>query len=500
MKGDEVRIGLNGELIFKTILDESNRRQFGLFHFADQSSVRVRNMHWTGEWPKSMDAATFPPTVRPDVATIDKAVERLPQSYDHDFCNSNLPRGAFVRKNGTIEATGEGVTTECSSEGNWKQTDLSVSLEIGGDFDLQASFKDLTYSAKGNLGAQLMATLANSGQEIRIARNRWDDGPEMMKFQIGSTKVNGRWEYSDTWTKLASREGVFRMVRMSDQLHFLFAESETSGFRILHTEKVGKENLRLGDTSLSVFSQKVGTVKCLWTSLRIRAERLSGSALLNTKEILTTLNAEREKLPVHRVFDFEKAAPSLRDFYFDSDETTWSQANKGLTMKATGQAEWTASLLGSRQPINGDFDVTLNVGETDLIVPAEGQFSTLMWQVQQLENDRTRFASMFRRTPTDYKAVAQQHRTLPDGRHDYSWHGDVPVNSVASLRIARRGKVYTMLLRPVDATQDEVVHQTEHAVGPIVLHTLLHSGATGKDSRVLLKSIEIHAEQYGTPE
>ncbi len=500
LKGDEIQIALNGKPIFSRTLEASNRRQFGLFHFADKSGVRVRNMQWTGEWPKSMDPAIFPPAVRPDVATIDKAVSQLSQSYHHDFRGSSLPQGSFAKKAATIAATDEGVRTACQSEGGWQQTDLSILLEIGGDFDLQASFRNLIYSAKGNLGAQLMATLVDNGQEIRIARNRWDHGPEMMKFQVGSTKVNGRWEYSDTWTKQASTEGMFRLVRLSDKLHYLFAESETSSFRLLHTEKVGTEDLRLGDTSLSVFVDKIGQVSCVWTDLRIRAERLAGPALLNTKEILTTLNTERGKLPIHRVFDFEASAPAASDFYFDADETTWSKANKGLTLKATGQATWTASLLGSRQPIDGDFDVTLNVGETNLILPTDGQFSTLMWQVQQRENDRTRFASMFRRTPTEYKAVAQQHRTLPDGRHDYSWHGDVPVNSVASLRIARRGKVYTMLLRPVDGTQDEVVHQTEHATGPIVLHTLLHSGATGKDSKVLLKSIEIHAEQYGTPE
>jgi hypothetical protein len=500
IRGDDVEINLNGESIFRTSLNESSRRQFGLFHFVDRSQVRVRNMRWTGEWSKSIDPDIFPPASLPDVAAIDKIAEKFPKSYHYDFRDGSLPGAAFVRKKGMINVIHEGVRLECSSDGPWQQTDLSVSLEIGGDFDLRASFRDLEFSAKGNLGAQFMATMARTGQEIRIARNRWDDGPEMMKFQTGSSKVHGRWEYADTWTRLASPEGVFRLVRISDKLHYLFAESETSGFRLLHTDRVGTENLRLGDTSLSVFAHKSGTVKCVWTGLDIRAEQLSGTALLNTADILSKLNAERAKLPVHRIFDFEKAAPELNDFDFDPDETIWSEANKGLVMKATGQAAWTASLLGSRQPLDGDFDVTLNVGETDLILPADGQFSTLMWQVQQLENDRTRFASMFRRTPTEYKAIAQQHRTLPDGRHDYTWHGDVPVNSVASLRIARRGKVYTMLLRPVDAPQDEVVHQTEHAAGPIVLHTLLHSGAFGKDSRVLLRSIEIHAAQYWTPE
>jgi len=52
---------------------------------------------------------------------------------------------------------------------------------------------------------------------------------------------------------------------------------------------------------------------------------------------------------------------------------------------------------------------------------------------------------------------------------------------------------------PESAEPDEMSHQTEHFDGPILLHCLLHSGAASKKSRVLLKSIEVHAEVYNHP-
>jgi hypothetical protein len=499
LKGDRVHLVLNGEMILSTTLAAGNRRQFGLFHFADQSSVRVRNMNWTGEWPKSVDPAVFPPSIRPDVATIEEAIGKLPESFHHDFRNANLPRNAFLKKHAGIQATDDGVITQCQSLDGWRQTDVAVSLDIGGDFDLQASFRDLQWAGNGNLGVQLMATLAGSGQEIRIARNRWDKGDDMMKCQIGIARVQGQWQYTDTWSKLSSNEGIFRLARLSDTLYYMFAESEASAFRILHTEKIGTENLRVGDTSLSVFSDIVGTVRCVWTGLHIRAERLSGTALINTDEVLKTLNEQREKLPVHHLIDFERSAPDPREFFRSDDEPEWNAADQGLVLESIGQDGWVASMLSSRRAIDGDFDVTLNLGQTELARPAEGRDSGLFWQVQQQGNDQTRFTSIFLRTLTDYKVTAQQHRFLPDGSQDYTRSGDQEVKNVSSLRIARRGKTYTMLARQKDAEHDDVIHQAEHFDGPVILQCLLHTGNTGKKSRAVLKSIEVHAEVYNRP-
>lgn len=218
-------------------------------------------------------------------------------------------------------------------------------------------------------------------------------------------------------------------------------------------------------------------------------------ALVNSDEVLTTLNEQRAKLPIHHRFDFETAAPDPMKFYRSNDEPAWKAADKGLILESVGAEGWAASMLVSRHSIDGDFDVTLTLGEADLAMPSEGRYSALMWQVQQLENDRSRFASMFMRTPSEYKVVAQQHRTSPDGSHDYIWNGDLEMKNVSSLRIARRGKVYTMLARSEGSARDELIHQTEHFDGPILLHCLLHTGATGKKSRVLLKSIEVYMDE-----
>ncbi len=66
--GEGVKIELNGTVVCETILPSDVESQFGLFHYRDQTAVRVRNVVLTGPWPKEVGPAeeigfaTKPPT------------------------------------------------------------------------------------------------------------------------------------------------------------------------------------------------------------------------------------------------------------------------------------------------------------------------------------------------------------------------------------------------------------------------------------------------------
>jgi Protein of unknown function (DUF1583)/Protein of unknown function (DUF1581) len=55
--GDKVALELNGQPIFERPIEPVNQRTFGLFHYADQTQVRVRNVTYQGNWPRSLPAA-----------------------------------------------------------------------------------------------------------------------------------------------------------------------------------------------------------------------------------------------------------------------------------------------------------------------------------------------------------------------------------------------------------------------------------------------------------
>src|SRR5262249_24471871 len=57
LKGDTVTLTLNDTVIYERPLQRTNGRISGLFHSADASEVRVRNVVFKGDWPKSLPAA-----------------------------------------------------------------------------------------------------------------------------------------------------------------------------------------------------------------------------------------------------------------------------------------------------------------------------------------------------------------------------------------------------------------------------------------------------------
>jgi hypothetical protein len=54
LAGDRVELRLNGVSIAQRVLEPSNDRTFGLFHFADETEARVRNVHYRGRWPREL--------------------------------------------------------------------------------------------------------------------------------------------------------------------------------------------------------------------------------------------------------------------------------------------------------------------------------------------------------------------------------------------------------------------------------------------------------------
>jgi tetratricopeptide (TPR) repeat protein len=59
LTGDLVSLSLNGESIFERRLEPTNGRQFGLFHYADESEARVRHVHYEGRWLREMPRDLF---------------------------------------------------------------------------------------------------------------------------------------------------------------------------------------------------------------------------------------------------------------------------------------------------------------------------------------------------------------------------------------------------------------------------------------------------------
>ncbi len=54
LAGDRVTARLNQTEIYARTLEPTNQRIFGLFHYADETDVRVRNVTYSGHWPRKL--------------------------------------------------------------------------------------------------------------------------------------------------------------------------------------------------------------------------------------------------------------------------------------------------------------------------------------------------------------------------------------------------------------------------------------------------------------
>src|SRR6185312_2234483 len=54
LTGDVVTLSLNGESVYERQLEPTNNRQFGFFHYCDETESRIRNVIYDGRWPREL--------------------------------------------------------------------------------------------------------------------------------------------------------------------------------------------------------------------------------------------------------------------------------------------------------------------------------------------------------------------------------------------------------------------------------------------------------------
>jgi hypothetical protein len=65
LAGDVVSLFLNDTLVYERPLEPTNQRNFGFFHYADESEARARSVTYRGNWPRAVPADLFARAARP---------------------------------------------------------------------------------------------------------------------------------------------------------------------------------------------------------------------------------------------------------------------------------------------------------------------------------------------------------------------------------------------------------------------------------------------------
>lgn len=495
LRGDDVRLHLNGKPIVKRTLEPWNQRQFGLFHFADETNVRVRNLRWSGDWPNADQVFGENFRVRPNTAEMEQLASALPQSYQQDFRKLEFDASHFIQRGGAISVEEDGIAMKASGS---QSTDLPLWLEVRGDFDLRARFENFQHADVGDGALEMLAYLPSDGQKIRVARHRWDNKEQKLRTRFSPMTDAGHQAQRarDHWVANEATSGVFRMVRLGTTVHYLFAENDSETFRLLSTDQVGRGALNAGGITLKAFSSKGGSASTTWTNISVRAEEISGVAVPDMQALRNQLDDSKKLLKKSLVHDFTKAAPDAEMFARINDTRPWNEADDGLRMRDIGTGEWGASALVAQMPVEGDFDIRLEFDELKLS-SGNGQQAILAIEVQPTSDPRTTVNSMLgMNAPGVIQAEGYARVRMPDGSQWFNGTERHTVTAATALRIARRGERFFMMVRDEAEQHDRIVSMSDHSNAPINgIIMMLHSGGAGSESSVRLKKFEVHSDE-----
>ena len=510
LTGDTVSLVLNEAVVYERALEATNQRTFGLFHFADETQARVRNIVWQGDWPRSLPPIAKQELANDDTSFLDRAAADLTSVFDHDFARDGLQLEQFVILRGDpwthVRHVENGVLTSRPGTGGYRNVTIAPRLMVHGDFDVIATYRDFksTVAEGGNCNTMLLAILDNAtADESSITRRHIHRANNILEnvsqcVQVGRPVSGERRDYFGV-SPMEESSGRLRLARRGDVMYFLTAEGDSPHFvlRGQHataTDAIRAEGLRL----LTQIFETGGEVSVVWSRLIVRAESLSGPAIEDFDAQLVQLNKEREQLKTHFEFDFAKQAPpdSLLERW--TDLNPWKKDDGCLLLTAPGTDNWTSAGAKVMKSVSGDFDVSVNFEVTKFDIPKPGGRCSAYLQIELPDKDQTQMSIIFTNNDTGATEVVAQVRE-PRGKDNVQYRaiGALDLANVTSMRIARRAERLTFLASTKESSNERIIGYLDRPAVPLpksFIRFLVHTGGADRESIVLWKSIDIRAD------
>ena len=295
--GDLVRIILNGTQVYEGNIPAGNDRTFGLFHYADQTAVRVRNMNWTGHWPQVLPPILEQELRSHDLDDLEARCEKLTHRIAFDFVDppgqsvsmaysdktfqfqTSDQRGAVALKSSGLDMTRPGTAA-------FSDVWVTPRIRVTGDFDIEATFADLKLATPTN-GTNAISLIVVTEDEQTTHSRVWHGNyahPNIELRHATQAEFNrygkGR-DVSIEFNGVTSEDctsGRLRVVRLGKRMTFLIAEQDSQFFRVIHQADVTDapvrfDGIRLGAGNWGNPPADSKAVSVLWKRLEIRTQQ-----------------------------------------------------------------------------------------------------------------------------------------------------------------------------------------------------------------------------------
>ncbi|MEZ6091680.1 MAG: DUF1583 domain-containing protein [Pirellulaceae bacterium] len=161
---------------------------------------------------------------------------------------------------------------------------ITPRLRLQGDFDVTVAFRDFRCTIPDGLDGSIHLVVefeSDDLAECRIYRsfNRFhpEQGDESTCTAGVFRSIQGQRQFNyPAVPPEESTAGRLRFVRRGEVLYYLYAENDSSHFRLIHKEKVGTADVRPGSLRLVVETNREGLTEVVWKSIEIRTGGIRG--------------------------------------------------------------------------------------------------------------------------------------------------------------------------------------------------------------------------------
>lgn len=509
LKGNLVRLRLNGQLVYERALEATNQRTFGLFHFADQTEALVRRVIWRGDWPRQLPKISEQELAGKYGDFLDPRRAELPAKFEHDFARQGLPGERFtIAPRGAEDAyfpRPDGLHAAWQGVDGFRNAAVAPRLTVGGDFDATVSYERFRPAPAPDGRVTLMLLAGVNAAVVQdcllyhaaLARK---DGSSDLIFQTMISRPDGvapRNQFTVA-EPFEAESGRLRLARRGDMVYFLIAENDSPNFRLLRTERIAADDLVFEGLRFMTQSNGPGGVDVVWKTFSVRAERLGGPALEDAAQIVAELDRQRELLAEQFVHDFTRDEFSAERFKHWNCEPLAEPRPDGLRLVAQGAERWTSSGISPHVSLHGDFDVSLDVSPGQIDRPKAGDNAAFFLQVE-LPGEPTQACSVIYLIDDAERLRAATEMKLQQGDGSFKFlpAHEESAKQFRKMRLARRGKRLFLLYSPDVEKPDRLLAQWDVSDADIPdagLRLLLHAGGADRTAEVALDKLSIRGQ------
>lgn len=487
-QGDAVQLILNEQFIGEQQLSDDNDHVFGLFHYADQTQARVRNIRWRGDWPKQMPAADMQELRSREVDAHVAGAAKLPAVFEHDFAGG---RALHV-----LDIMGDKSTPKQVDDGLWIQrqrsngvSDIRFTFGVAGDFDFELRFRDFVPTRpepkKGGFGLMVFFD-GESQEDYAIWRRPQKPGQQhRAAWSYKYRSPDGKQPYKGGDIPEESLSGRLRLSRRGKTMSAHYAEEDSPNFRLVDTREVTDRPTLANGLRIVMQAEGTNTSELVLENVVLRAEKFIATLpdMKREQEIVDNLNRQRDNQQ-RQVLDFAKPdtfsgvtgdLPPKRDIVF---------TESGLRVEAISLGSDVSYHQTFRK--QGILDAEVDVGLHEMDFHRTGTDHCKYALIANVNSDSLQSAmlTVIQLRDGTREIVAELTELRPDGKLVSRQIRSLPVDTPTRLRLTFYDQKLCFLYAELDSDKYRLLAEVPLATQVTASELVQRTGAIGRARRV----------------